>query len=204
MHNRILTAATAALLLMSCQAKEATPPSAEAGIVAPILSAPDAVDVHSYAKPLEARVTHVALDLNVDFDTRRIGGTATLDVEAKPDAKEIILDDKGLEIEAVTDDAGQPLPYKIGANDENLGAPLAIQMGDKRKIVITYKSAPESGALQWLTPEQTAGKKHPFLLSQGESIENRTWIPDPGFAGNPAKLGSLDQRTKRADRGDER
>lgn len=177
MHNRILTAATAALLLMSCQAKEATPPSAEAGIVAPILSAPDAVDVHSYAKPLEARVTHVALDLNVDFDTRRIGGTATLDVEAKPDAKEIILDDKGLEIEAVTDDAGQPLPYKIGANDENLGAPLAIQMGDKRKIVITYKSAPESGALQWLTPEQTAGKKHPFLLSQGESIENRTWIP---------------------------
>lgn len=173
---RVMTAAFAALFLMSCQAQEA-PPATEAAEVAPIIDAPDAIDIHSYARPLEARVTHVALDLNVDFDTKRIGGAATLDIQARPGAKEIILDDKGLEIEAITDEAGQPLPYKVGANDENLGAPLTIQIGGKRKIVIHYKSAPNAGALQWLTPEQTAGKKQPFLLSQGESIENRTWIP---------------------------
>ncbi|MFL6738002.1 MAG: M1 family metallopeptidase [Sphingomicrobium sp.] len=171
---RALTAALAALFLLSCQT-DTTP--IEPTDVAPILDAPDAVDVHSHAKPLEARVTHLALDLDVDFDARRIGGTATLDIDAKPDATEIILDDKGLEISAITDQAGNPLPYKVGAMDENLGAPLTIRIGDKRKIIIRYKSAPEAGALQWLTPEQTAGKKHPFLLSQGESIENRTWIP---------------------------
>ncbi|MFL6722825.1 MAG: M1 family metallopeptidase [Sphingomicrobium sp.] len=171
---RALTAALAALFLLSCQT-DTTP--IEPTDVAPILDAPDAVDVHSHAKPLEARVTHLALDLDVDFDARRIGGTATLDIYAKPDATEIILDDKGLEISAITDQAGNPLPYKVGAMDENLGAPLTIRIGDKRKIIIRYKSAPEAGALQWLTPEQTAGKKHPFLLSQGESIENRTWIP---------------------------
>ncbi|MFL6767068.1 MAG: M1 family metallopeptidase [Sphingomicrobium sp.] len=171
---RALTAALAALFLLSCQT-DTTP--IEPTDVAPILDAPDAVDVHSHAKPLEARVTHLALDLDVDFDARRIGGTATLDIDAKPDATEIILDDKGLEISAITDQAGNPLPYKVGTMDENLGAPLTIRIGDKRKIIIRYKSAPEAGALQWLTPEQTAGKKHPFLLSQGESIENRTWIP---------------------------
>ena len=174
---RILIAAAAALVLSSCQADKAPPAVAQASAVAPILDAPDAVDIHSYAKPLEARVTHVDLDLVVDFDAKRIGGTATLDVQAKPGAKEIILDDKGLEIESVTDEAGQPLPFKVGAVDENLGAPLTIQMGDKRKILIRYKSAPDAGALQWLTPEQTAGKKHPYLLSQGQSIENRSWIP---------------------------
>ena len=174
---RPLIAAVAALTLISCRAEQAPPAASEAAKVAPVLDAADAVDVHSYARPLEARVTHLDLDLAVDFDARRIGGTATLDIEAKPGAKEIILDDKGLEILGVTDEAGKPLPYKVGAADENLGAPLAIQMGDARKIVIRYKSAPDAGALQWLTPEQTAGKKHPFVLSQGQAIENRSWIP---------------------------
>ena len=174
---RFLIAAAAAIALSSCQAKEAPSPTTEAVAVAPILDAPDAVDIHSYARPLEARVTHLDLDLAVDFDAKRVGGTATLDIQAKPGAQEIVLDDKGLEIEAITDEAGQPLPYKVGAVDDNLGAPLAIRMGDKRKIVIRYKSAPDAGALQWLTKEQTAGKKHPYLLSQGQSIENRSWIP---------------------------
>ena len=157
-----LLAAAAALLLAACQSGDAPAPAAnEAPKVAPILTTPDAVDIHSYAKPLEARVTHVALDLAVDFEAQRVGGTATLDVQAKSGVDEIILDSKGLEIESITTVDGKPLPYEIGPSDEALGAPLTIQMGDAEKIVIRYKSAPNSGALQWLTPEQTAGKKHP-------------------------------------------
>ena len=68
-------------------------PRAEAD-VAPVLDTPDALDIHSYAKPLDARVTHVALDLSVDFRTKRVGGTATLDLQARPGIKQIILDDK--------------------------------------------------------------------------------------------------------------
>lgn len=175
---RALTAAAAAILLMSCQTQQAPTPSGGSGEIAPVLDSPDAVDIHSHARPLEARVTHVALDLAVDFTAKRIGGTATLDIQAKPDAKEIILDDKGLEIEGVADGSGKPLTWKVGAADSDLGAPLAIAIGPgTRQIVIRYKSAPEADALQWLTPQQTAGKKYPFLLSQGESILNRSWIP---------------------------
>ncbi len=171
----------ALMLLSACKAgdRQSAPEgdAAEAAI-APILATPDAVDVHSFARPLEARVTHVALDLNVDFDSKRIGGTAVLDIERKPDAKQIILDDNGLEIEGVTDAGKDPLQWRVGAKDPNLGAPLAIALKpDTRRIVIRYKSAPEAGALLWLAPEQTAGKKAPFLFSQGESIENRSWIP---------------------------
>jgi aminopeptidase N len=169
------------LLLSACRGGEpgnqAQPQAAEAAL-APILTTPDAVDTHSFARPLEARVTHVALDLTVDFDARRIGGTATLDIDRKPDAKEIVLDDAGLEIQGVTDGSKHPLPFKVGARDPNLGAPLTIGLQpDTRRLVITYRSAPDAGALLWLTPQQTAGKKMPFLFSQGEAIENRSWIP---------------------------
>ena len=173
------SALIAVLALGACDVAEKTrPPEQREVAAAPVLSAPEAVDVHSFARPHEARVTHVALDLAVDFEAKRVGGTATLDLDRKPDAKEIILDDKGLEIASIADGAGQPLQWKVGAADENLGAPLAVALRpDTRRLVIRYRSAPEAGALQWLTPQQTAGKKHPFLFSQGQSIENRSWIP---------------------------
>ena len=170
--------AASALLLAACQSGSAPAPQADsATAIAPILATPDAVDVHSYARPLEARVTHIALDLGVDFNAKRIAGTATLDIQAKPDAKSIILDDKGLEISKIAAADGTPLKYKVGTVDANLGAPLEIAIGPARKIVITYKSAPDSQALQWLTPAQTVGKKQPFLFSQGQSINNRSWVP---------------------------
>ena len=173
-------AATAFMLLAACQVGDRqSSPLASSGVAgAPVLTTPDAVDPHSYARPLEARVTHVALDLAVDFDARRIGGTATLDIERKPDAKQIVLDDNGLEIESVTGADGKPLAFTIGALDPVKGAPLAISLKpDTKRIAIRYKSAPDAGALLWLTPQQTAGKTLPFLFSQGQAIENRSWIP---------------------------
>ena len=170
----------AALLLSGCHGgtRQAEPAGPSEAAVAPVLTTPDAIDAHSFAKPLEAHVTHVALDLDVDFDAKRIGGTATLDIDRRPDAKQIILDDNGLEIDGIADASGKPLPYSVRAKDPNLGAPLQIALRpDTRRLVIRYKSAPQAGALQWLTPAQTAGKKAPFLFSQGESIENRSWIP---------------------------
>src|SRR5690606_38220474 len=48
--------------------------------------------------------------------------------------------------------------------------------GGAKRITVAY-SAPQAAALQWLTPEQTAGGEHPYLLSQGQPTLNRTWIP---------------------------
>jgi aminopeptidase N len=145
--------------------------------VAPILTTADARDPHSYARPDVARVTHVALDLGLDFAAKRVSGTATLDIMAAPGAQEIILDSKGLEILGAADASGRALPLVLGAGDGDKGAPLTIRMGDARRIVIRYRTREGAEALQWLTPDQTAGKRHPFLLSQGQPTLNRTWIP---------------------------
>ena len=151
--------------------------SAPAPAVAPVLTSADARDVHSYAQPLEARVTHVSLNLYADFDTHVMRGIATLSVDAKPDARQLVVDDNGLRIVTVTDAQNRPLPYTVGAADKVHGAPLTITLNGNRTVKIAYASAPGAKALQWLSPEQTAGKKQPYLFSQGEAILNRSWIP---------------------------
>src|SRR5690606_37953043 len=74
-------------------------------------------DAHSYARPAEARVTHVDLDLAADFAAKTLSGKATLDVTGRPGATEVVLDAKMLDIKAVTDAAGRPLDWSLGAED---------------------------------------------------------------------------------------
>jgi leukotriene-A4 hydrolase len=171
-----LSPLAATLLLAACAMTG--PGGAPAGRqVAPILTGEAARDTASYARPEIARVTHVALDLDADFEAHRMAGTATLDIQAAPDAGEIILDSRGLEIERITDQAGNVLPFALGRSETTRGQPLTVRIGAARRIAIRYRSGADAAALQWLTPEQTAGKAHPYLLSQGQAILNRTWIP---------------------------
>jgi aminopeptidase N len=134
-------------------------------------------DPHSYARPMEARVTHLALDLTPDFVQRTLEGMAILTIETAQDVGSVVLDTRDLFILAVTDDAGLPLSFELGKPDPVLGRSLSVRLEASRTVVIRYRTKPEAAALQWLTPEQTAGKKHPFLFTQGEAILTRTWIP---------------------------
>ncbi len=171
--KRLAPAILAALLVPPAVASAA--PNQPAA--SPILTTPDAKDVLSYARPEIARVTHVDLDLRADFTTRTMAGTATLDVLTAPGAKEVVLDTDGLTIRSVTDGKGRALAWKVGASEEYKGAPLTIQLNGAKKIVIAYQAAPTARALQWLPPQLTAGKKKPYLFSQGQAINNRSWIP---------------------------
>ena len=174
--TRLTLLLASALALSACQI--ALAPAGIASSTSPVLATADAVDPHSYARPLEARVTHVALDLRFDFAAKSVGGTATLDIDRRPDARAIVLDSDGYQVSAVTDAAtGAPLAFAYGADDPALGRPLTIQLAPgTRKLRIAY-SARNADALQWLDPSQTAGKQKPFLLSQGQAILNRSWIP---------------------------
>lgn len=145
--------------------------------VSPILTTEDAKDTSTYARPEIARVTHVALDLALDFDAKDVFGTATLDIMATDGADEIVLDSDGLRISGISDANGAALDFTIGEHDEKLGEPVTVAIGDARRITVTYRAAPDAEALQWLSPEQTAGGKRPFLFSQGQAILNRSWIP---------------------------
>ena len=131
---------------------------------------------HSFAKPNEAVITHLDLDIKVDFDTEIISGTASYLINNN-DASEIILDSKFLEIENVQAD-GTDTNFKLGAFDSQLGNPLKIAIkSETKRITVFYKTTDKTEALQWLKPQQTADKAQPFLFTQGQAILTRTWIP---------------------------
>lgn len=149
----------------------------QAPLPAPILTSPEARDIWTRARPEEARVTHVSLDLDVDFQSRTIRGSATLDLLTAPNAKVIVLDADDLGIASITDGTGRALKWEMGADEPELGSPLTVQIEGAKRIVINYSTKPEASALQWLPPSMTAGKKKPYLFSQGQPILNRSWIP---------------------------
>jgi leukotriene-A4 hydrolase len=142
-----------------------------------VLLTEDARDIHSYAQPAVARVTHVHLDLQADFNARTLSGTAALQVRAAKGAREIVLDTRGLRIRAVCSAAGRALAWTRGAADPVHGSPLTVQLHRARTIVVHYATRPDAPALQWVEPLQTAGRVKPFLYSRGRSIQTRSWIP---------------------------
>lgn len=145
--------------------------------IAPVLSTADAVDEWTHAQPHVARVTHVSLDLDVDFQSKTLSGKAALSILVAPNAKEIILDSENLNIASISDSKGRALPFSIGPSTPNIGAPITVQLNGAKQIIIHYRSAVGASALQWLPPEMTLGKTKPYLFSQGQAIHNRSWVP---------------------------
>ena len=171
--RRFATSLAILLAATACSSETSEP------LVSPILTGPEALDTLTYAQPQAARVTHVALDLDLDFEAKRVSGSAELRVLAEDGAQELVLDTNGLEIARITDGAGRELGFELGelVEESGKGAPLTIALDGASSVRIFYAAPSDASALQWLTPEQTAGGEHPFLFSQGQAILNRTWIP---------------------------
>jgi len=140
-------------------------------------------DYHSYANTADFRTELVELDLTVDFTRRVLEGTVELQLMRLTGASELVLDTRDLDIQQVDTDAGghgtwAPTTFSVGARDAILGSPLRIAMPPTAdRVRVRYATRPEASGLQWVTPEQTAGRKHPFLYTQSQAIHARSWIP---------------------------
>ncbi|GFD73367.1 cold-active zinc metallopeptidase M1 family protein [Tenacibaculum sp. KUL113] len=136
------------------------------------------IDYHSFANPNEVRVTHLSLDLTANFESKQLIGSVTLDIErAKPENDTLVLDTRGLDIQRVSVD-GEDVPFDMGETDPDLGTPLSITLPSAaNSLTVAYSTSPEASGVQWLTPAQTAGKKHPFLFTQAQAVHARSFVP---------------------------
>ena len=153
------------------------------GIMKEASSFPDSgPDTFSFAEPEKVSSTHVSLNLSVSFKEKRITGTATLTLLREDPSAPLILDTRDLQIASVEQSADNKeyskATFSVGEPDKTRGAALSVKLNDTAKFVrVTYATSEGASALQWLAPEQTAGKKQPFLFTQSQSIHARSWIP---------------------------
>lgn len=149
--------------------------------IQPAASLGNHTDAHTYSNTDKIHTVHLNLDLNVNFENRTIYGVARHEMsDHKCDTA--IFDIKGLEIKKVTlgnDKSNEKeTEYVIGENDELLGQSLSVKIGSKTKYInIYYQTTEKTEALDWLSPELTAGKKYPYMYTQGQAILTRSWIP---------------------------
>lgn len=135
-------------------------------------------DAHSYANFNDVRIKHLKLDLRVDFSEKTLDGKVDISIENYTKAKQLILDSKDLTIHKVLLEDSIETSFSLGEKSEVFGQPLTVEVEPSTKVVsVYYTTSPDAEALQWLTPEQTLGKLHPFLFSQSQAILARSWVP---------------------------
>jgi leukotriene-A4 hydrolase len=140
-------------------------------------------DPSSYANVSAFVATHLTLDVTTDFKSKTLAGTAALKFRRlDPAATEVVLDTRDLVIQKAEAAAGDgkwvDTKFTLDAATPAFGSALRITMppGTDR-VRVTYVTSPGAKGLQWLTPEQTAGRRHPFLFSQAQAIQARSFIP---------------------------
>ena len=173
---KLFTYITLILILTSCSQESKNKSSTE-NLADPFL------DDHSYSNLKEIKTRHLHLDLDINFESKKIYGVARHRMINLNKADTAIFDIKGLEIQKVTTgerNAEIEADFVIGKYDKDsiLGQPLLVKINvDDSIINIYYKTTEYSEALDWLDPSLTSSKIHPFLYTQGQAILTRTWIP---------------------------
>ncbi len=136
-------------------------------------------DPHSEANPHEAIAKHLELNIEVDFDSQQISGVASWTIDNHAQTDQIIFDTWKLNIQKITlGEDEKPTTFKLGEHDNVFGSALDIKIApETNRVNIYYTTSKDAGALQWLNPQQTSGKKHPFLFTQSQPILARSWVP---------------------------
>ena len=152
-------------IFMACQSTSKTPPI------------PFNKYTSSYSNFDSVTCTKLDWTAKVDFEKKQITATAVWHFKNTTQAPNIRLDAYDLTIHKVVVN-GREVKFFLSQFNEEYGSGLSIPLSSDDSIVsIDYTTGSKAKALQWLNPEQTAGKVKPYLFTQCESIQARSLVP---------------------------
>lgn len=136
------------------------------------------LDPHSYTDDAQPVADYLVWRARMDFERRVIDAEADLRFSDPVSGGAIDLDTRDLDISAITDDRGRRLSFTLAPPEPIVGSRLHVDLlPDARALTIAYRTSPDALALQWLTPEQTADGRAPFLYTQCQPIHARSIVP---------------------------
>ncbi len=156
---------------------------AAAAILAQCSALALALDPLSYARYDQVKTSALHMDLKADFTKKTLSGFAELSLNwIDKSARTLDLDTRDLSISKVeaqdAKGAWKPVPYTLDKRDAEKGQAMHVKLpGQPQKVRIHYRTAPTATALQWLSPVQTMSGKRPYMFSQSQNIEARSWVP---------------------------
>jgi leukotriene-A4 hydrolase len=128
-------------------------------------------DPHSYFDDAQPRSTRWRLKLRADFERKILSGSVEIFFDGGASGA-VDLDTKGLTIKSAS------APFELAPEEPILGRRLRLNLpAGTTSATISYETSPSAAGLQWLSPEQTEGKRLPFLFSQCQAIHARSVVP---------------------------
>ena len=135
------------------------------------------LDPHSFADDRQPQTRSLELSIGVDFEQRTLTCDVVLHLRERAPGGPFDLDTRDLRIESVRSLHGLELSYELSRKQPILGERLRIELPrGVDGVRIRYRTSKDASALQWLSPEQTSGRK-PFLFSQCQPIHARSVVP---------------------------
>jgi leukotriene-A4 hydrolase len=108
-----------------------------------------AKDLHTQSNADVVKLKHLHLDIAVNFDTKKIAGSATWDIENPEKQQQLVLDAYQLTVDSIQVD-GKTTSYVWGPSLPHVGSALKIPINpESKKVVIYYRTGDNPRALQW-------------------------------------------------------
>lgn len=84
------------------------------------------------------------------------------------------------EVNVLTEGGKIPVNFFVSDLVKDVGSKLTVELPTKTsgnlKVSFVYETSPKASGLQWLSPENTLGKKHPYMYSQCQVNDTEIWV----------------------------
>jgi aminopeptidase N len=136
-----------------------------------------------WARDRAANIKHIKLEVALDFETRRISGTAThrLAAIAEP-LEQLEFDATELEIRSVRAN-GEGAAFETAERKLRITLPHALKAGEEVELAIDYAGQPRRG-LYFVGPDEAYPDKPVEAWTQGEDEDSRYWFPCYDYPNN--------------------